>query len=378
VAGVQLSRLTAAAAVFLGLTACGGAAAQSGGGWQVMSVPSNFAASGLSCPSSGDCWAAGGTGIWHYTGGDWSQVGSPGKGTLDAIACADVDDCWAVGGHFTVPPGLNDGVVQPLIEHGGSARFAMVNGPHVSGDADSLDAVTCLNADDCWAVGTYGANSENGGDGILHPLIEHYDGAAWSVVTAPTASPLNGQLAAVACSGPSECWAVGNMSGSSQIERYNGDTWQPIPTPQLQGGLSGIACTSADDCWAVGSSGAGVGLQPLVVHYTDGGWQVVSSPHVNAANGGSLVGVACASATDCWAVGEVSDIWDLVGTPPPDTPPPLIEHYVGGSWKTVSSSQLSTTGGELGAASCTASGTCYAVGRSGFSSAGLAEMVPGS
>ena len=143
--------LVVVAAVAVVAVAVHGGSSTAGSVWQVMSVPSGFSPSGLSCPSTDDCWAAGGTSIWHYTGGSWTRASSPGQGTLDAIACTNADDCWAVGSHFTVPPGPSrpkpDGVVQPLIEHGGSAGFAMVNGPLVTGDTDSLDSVTCLSAD---------------------------------------------------------------------------------------------------------------------------------------------------------------------------------------------------------------------------------------
>ena len=186
------------------------------------------------------------------------------------------------------------------------------------------------------------------------------------------------QLTAVACPSAAECWAAGSMSGDSLIERYDGDTWSALATPQLvavQGGsLSGIECTGADDCWAAGSSGSGDTLQPLVVHYTAGAWAVVPTPHVNAVNGGSLAGVACVSASDCWAVGSNQSAWDLVGTPPPDTTPPLTYHYAGGSWQPASSPQVSTTGAELSAVACVpASGDCYAVGRAG--AGGLAEIA---
>lgn len=296
--GLMLVVIVAVAVVAV---AVHGGSGTAGGGWQVMSAPSNLAPSGLSCPSSGDCWAAGGTRVWHYTRGAWSGVSSPGKGTLDAIACVTVGDCWAVGGHFTVPPGANDGVVQPLIEHGGSAGFAMFSGPQVSGDADSLDGVTCVSAADCWAMGTYGANSENGGDGILHPLVEQYDGAGWSVVSSGSPSTVSGQLTAVACADAGECWTVGTASGGSLIERYDGTSWTLETAPGLAQdiALDGVTCVGPDDCWAVGSTGGGDTLQPGVIHYTDGGWAAVSSPHVDAANGGSLADVACCPHSPC-------------------------------------------------------------------------------
>jgi uncharacterized membrane protein len=88
-----------------------------------------------------------------------------------------------------------------------------------------LIRVTCASAGDCWAVGFSSVN----GNG--QPLIEHYAGSSWAIVSSPNPSP---------------------------------------------GGLNGVTCASAGDCWAVGFSSPG---QPLIEHYAGSSWAIVSSPN---------------------------------------------------------------------------------------------------
>jgi hypothetical protein len=351
--------------------------------WQVMSVPSGFNATDISCVSSGQCWAVGPAGIWEYDQGSWSVDTSPTNGTLDAVSCVTSSDCWAVGSHYTVPQGVNDGVVQPLIEHGDGSVFTVASAPAVSGDIDNLTSITCATADDCWATGYFGANSENGGDGVSHPLMEHYDGASWSVMSSSSAPMLDG-LALVACVSVNDCWGLGGTSTGGTIEHYDGESWAVVSDLQLPTGggsvgFGGATCVGPSDCWAVGAvfSAQEAGLEvPLIVHLSiSGSWTDVPSPSISAANGGGLSGIACLSASNCWAVGGLQGgVEDLItGTPPPYTAPPLIEHYSDGSWELLSEAEVGGGTGHLDAIACVPStGACYAVGD------GLAETTGGS
>src|SRR5205085_298509 len=121
-----------------------------------------------------------------------------------------------------------------------------------------LNGVTCASASDCWAVGYYND------PGIIEnsTLIEHWDGILWSIVTSPnpgTQNILNG----VTCASASECWAVGydgpgsgdNPGGHSLIEQWNGTSWSIVSSPTITGALNdlySVACASASECWAVG------------------------------------------------------------------------------------------------------------------------------
>ena len=378
--------------------------------WQPISLPAGFRATALSCPTAGVCVLLGAIDsaqtVEEYAAGSWSAVSLPAAGqfTVNGLTCVTEEDCWAVG--ILGQPGNPDtNATSPAIAHDSGAGFQLVPSPPMTG-YDSLDAVACAAQDDCWAVGNTGSQGgfmttepwascdQNGvttlcpilqGTVLARPLVEHYDGTVWTAVTVPSPPSANLWLTGVSCSSAADCWAIGKeISVSSPgiesdvqgyaLEHYDGGSWTLVDTPAIGGGddssLDSLACVTADDCWAVGGFGpmhtAGGPLpQPVIEHDTGGGWMVVASPEITAANGGSLSSLACLSADDCWALGFAAGPgWSLVGTPPPPTywGQNVVEHYDGRSWSRVPSLELSMNTGTLGSITCPASGYCYAVG----------------
>ena len=89
--------------------------------------------------------------------------------------------------------------------------------------------------------------------------------------------------------------------------------------------LSGIACPTATTCWAVGQSAVARGgntsseaRSQLIERETGGAWHRVAAP---AAPGGdlALTAITCPASRDCWAVGGSSQ-----------SGPAIIEHWSGG------------------------------------------------
>jgi hypothetical protein len=128
---------------------------------------------------------------------------------------------------------------------------------------------------DCWAAGAYRTQSPISGSSPYQTLIEHWDGTLWSIVSSPSATSANDNaLYGVACAAASDCWAVGGNFGSpyrTLIEHWDGNLWSIVTSPNLTGSVYGnsdnrlwsVACASASECWAVGSGGE---LQ-LTEHY---------------------------------------------------------------------------------------------------------------
>lgn len=166
------------------------------------------------------------------------------------------------------------------------------------------------------------------------------------------------------CVNADDCWAVGP---SSLIEHYLGGIWVVVTSHGVQGTLNAVTCVAADSCWAVGSTGAGDTEQPLVERYSTAGWAVVPSPHISVPNGGELQGVACVSSDECWAVGDLPGIGVLLPQTLPNTAEsgpstqPLIERYSGGGWTLVAGTS-SSQGGALTSIACGSFGGCWAVG----------------
>ena len=149
--------------------------------------------------------------------------------------------------------------------------------------------------------------------------------SAWGAVSSPTAPGQVSGLAGVTCFSASDCWAVGfsgtpanvNPIGeidSTLIEKDTSNGWSIVPSPNPPGSqgsdLYGVTCVSATDCWAVGdyfTDNTTMYTQPLIEQDTGSGWSIVSSPSPPGSQESALQGVACAGASDCWAVGNYSN-----------------------------------------------------------------------
>ena len=323
--------------------------------WQPIDLPAGFRATALSCPAAGVCFLLGvidGTQtLEEYAAGSWTAASLPATGRFDVngLTCVTEEECWAVG-TLGQQGGSDGSATSPAIARDSGAGFQLVPSPPMSGD-DSLTAVACVDADDCWAVGSTGsvggfvtmpASGPSCDDnGVItpcptyvdvvvgQPLVEHYDGTAWTVATVPSPPSANLWLTGVSCSSAADCWAIGKEIS--------------VSSPGIESDVQGYA----------------------LEHYDGGSWKQVETPAVGGGDDSSLDSLTCLTADDCWAVGGAAGPgWDLVGTPPPPTywGQNVVEHYDGRSWSRAPSLELSMNTGTLGSITCPASGYCYAIG----------------
>jgi len=314
----------------------------------------------------------------------WKQAAAP-TGTkredqIFSISCADSSHCWAVG--FKAQGSSNE---LSLIEAYRGSHWAVQSSPNVSNSItgfyqDQLSAIACPSTTDCWAVGEYYENSP----GEI-PLIEHYDGSAWSIVTGPSNAALSfsgGTLNGISCLSSQDCWAVGEGS-DTLVEQYNGSTWSIVPSAQAGNPgtdeLRAVTCSSADACWAVGTQGysetdAGpITGQPLIESYSGTSWTVVASPTLRSQTQNQLLGVSCRSAKSCFAVGSLGLLRRKSHTI--YSSEPLIEQLSAGTWRVAQASTPS--GGYLQGISCPGQGSCWTVGGDNAEK-GMAESLSGS
>ena len=110
----------------------------------------------------------------------------------------------------------------------------------------------------------------------------------------------------VYCRDTSNCWAVG---AGSNIVRWDGTAWvaEAIGGAAFTATLNSVWCTSNTDCWAVGDTPMAGAAGEVILRRQAGAapnWTRVAPsagiPDVN------LTKVACASSSDCWAVGVAS------------------------------------------------------------------------
>ena len=314
----------------------------------------------VSCASAGNCTAVG-----YYTSfdtfvdrrqgllltevdGSWESVRAPlpsdanrGNVYLNSVSCSTAGNCTAVGSYDTAGedhPGVlltqTNGEWEPGVRAPLPARIWPRDG------SVDLEAVDCVSAGNCTAVGTYRRGVHRGdgvlltetagtwASGVLAPLPGN---RAKSQVTIVTHVYLN----SVSCSAPGNCTAVGDYvsrGGHQQgllLTETDGN-WTGEQARLPAGGWRGslgpgvtvksVSCTSAGNCTAVGSYYKGHGgrdAASLLLTQTDGKWATgvdarlpAGAAHLAAFEGSGpdyaqagLASVSCASAGDCTAVG---------------------------------------------------------------------------
>jgi hypothetical protein len=317
---------------------------------------------------------------WTWDGSGWTErIPKPGVvGQLNNVTCTGDGNCWAVGGQLSSAGGA------AFIEHSNGRAWTAVASQNPPGSSSSaLFGVACASVTNCWAVGAYDTTPPT----ATLPYAEHWNGKAWSEVAMP-APHSNGLkvtlLQAVACPSATLCFADGTgerLSGkfevsASLIERWNGQSWQIVPSPALPHsnttGLDGLSCTSGTDCWAVGGWASYNGS----VDYKSGGlgdhWngqQWTAERVGRPGNGGKgLSSVSCPAAGMCMATGLAVA-----------TDSPFAVRWNGSSWVAAPIGAISGALDWVNGVSCPSPQRCEAVGYTNQASASsLVEQWNGS
>lgn len=295
--------------------------------WHLVSSPPTDDLHGVAAISPSDVWAVGGIVnygnrlpgdpphyrplIEHWNGSQWSVVPGESIGLalyLNRVTALAPNDVWAVGS-FDV----SGDVFRPLIEHWNGTAWQAINSPIPAGEAlgsyDQFIAVTPIpGTHQLWAVGSIerrtgtSTSSEQG-------LIEQWDGTAWHLIATPTlsAGAVGSVLSGVVALSPTDAWAVGDYIGSDGkarplILRWDGATWQVIPSPDAQGSLAGVAAAGAYDVRAVGTDDT-TG-QALIEQWNGAAWHLIASPIPSGATKSALHSATADRAGDFWAVGS--------------------------------------------------------------------------
>lgn len=311
-------------------------------GWNRVSSPNitGTELNGITVVSPIDIWIVGNriginyqTVTMHWNGLQWNVVPSPNPGIeshLRGVTALASNDVWAVGNYVSTSGGPS----QPLVLHWDGIQWAIVSAS-TPNQVGILYGVSELAPDDVWAVGRYGGSDA----GTAQMLIMHWNGVVWSVVPTPSVG-IDASLHGVTSIAPNNIWAVGYYKDATLVRRtltmhWDGLTWAVVPS--LNNGttsnqLEGIAAISADDIWAVGYYYAAIGTYPFIegpitLHWDGIQWNLVPS-QVDEMPAG-LVGVAAVSPSNVWAVG-VSII--PVGTV---SSAPRIMRWNGSQWSVV-------------------------------------------
>jgi hypothetical protein len=310
--------------------------------------------------------------------------------TVQSLSAVSGSDVWGVG--QSVSANSNAGAA--LAEHWNGTAWSVVPVKH-AGDSqmayqrsEDLTSVDAISSDDVWAVGFYPSTRPvNDTPSTVNDLtlVEHWNGTAWSIVSAPDATTSD-NLNSVSGDSSTDVWAVGGATytlhygtGASAgtqsydaplVEHWNGSSWKIVPAPtigldphnpaalaKMAAGLAGNAplnpasadftsvhAISADDVWAVGIlSFADSGIAPFrtdetfTEHWDGTRWSVVAAPDVTVPE------TASAAADDLQAVtGLAGDVWAVGRAQPVGT---LVLHWSGTAWSISPSPQTGEEGG---------------------------------
>ncbi|HEY3953980.1 MAG TPA: hypothetical protein VGM53_11425 [Streptosporangiaceae bacterium] len=344
--------------------------------WTIEPVagPAGAAFSGVSCASAQQCTAvgaaAGMTLAEHWDGRTWAVQQTPDAkvglyAPLSAVSCGSAAACTVVGTYSDVA-----GRQRPLAEHWNGTSWAI---QHVTGGG-TLGGVSCPSAVYCVAVGDNGH----------HPQAQAWAGTSWAgQPIGAIAGARSARLAAVSCASATACTAVGDyitLSGQRYplAERWNGTSWAMQSIRAVPNGgrvaLLGVSCATAHACTAVGQyfDRAKHRWRLLAEAWNGTAWAAQPTPAPSGSGTGfyhpALTGVSCASPTVCTAIGVFADLT-------------LAERWDGQHWTIQTTPNPSTTGSNLAGVSCPSVTACIAVG-SYFGSAdvevSLAEGFDGS
>jgi hypothetical protein len=207
-----------------------------GGSWNIVPSPAPPDSTvtdlqGLSCASTVDCSA---TGDWlldtnplkgptrggplgyHWDGHQWApasiqNVSASKAGDLYAVSCPALRMCMAIGARRA----------GPLARLWNGSSWAASSITVAAGGA--VKGVFCATSQMCMAVGVTGAGT----------LVEQWNGSSWVTVPSPNPPGAKGDLFSTACLQATNCWAVGTWSNSPGtanvlIEHWNGTAWTVV------------------------------------------------------------------------------------------------------------------------------------------------------
>jgi len=308
-----------------------------------LNAAGNAGVGSVSCPSAGNCDAAG-----HYGGpgisntqafvvrqrnGRWGNAFEvPGTAALNSdkagvssISCPSAGNCSAGGGYVDAG-GLaqafvasqRDGLWSPAIEVPG---LAVLNG---GGDA-LVTSMSCPSAGNCAAGGYY-----ESADSHWHAFVVSQRRGTWGTAakvvgtdSVPGPAPVGPAAAvnSVSCPAVGNCAAAGYYTdGSGRVQAFvagqrNGRWGKKIEVPGTaalnrrgRAAVLSVSCPSAGSCAAAGYYTDGHGhFQAFVAGQRNGRWrtaiEVPGTAALNAGGSAALTSVSCPAAGRCSAGG---------------------------------------------------------------------------
>ncbi len=262
---------------------------------------------GASALGPSDIWSVGfrdnttpGSVVEHFDGSNWTtEYYDTGAGDeLRSVVEISPTDIWAVGT-------MNHAAEALHFNGTGWTPSSLSNLPY-QGSA-VLESVTATSSSDVWASGLTVLPS-----GGHTPLVEHFDGSAWSLVPpAPDTCSVDDSLDSISAVNAKDVWSVGQCRTASHVEHWDGSTWSVIALPSDLPGSPTTATgaqtllesisAAADGTVLVGGweyAGGGADWGPVVLRYENGTFEADATP----SDMGLVEGIDAVNTHDAWAV----------------------------------------------------------------------------
>ena len=298
-----------------------------GGEWNTFTSPVGTALRSVFMISPTEGWAVGDGGIIiHYSAGTWSGPVSPGtiSNNLFSVFMVSSTEGWAFGAKGTI------------LHYSGGSWTALPSNLIPTSPVSLLNFNSGFfnGASDGWAVGT---------DGV----VIHFDGVNYGTVTSPTINNFTSISFGEPCLvvgtcdpsimggsiDPNDAWAVGNASVSDGVTpseptifHWNGFAWTKGVTIGTTNNLNSVFMVNTGDVWTVGGGPHATGsctatpsnpLCPVILHFAGGSWNTITPPPGSY----QLNSIFMISSNEGWAVGE------QIPSPPNLLPTGIILHY---------------------------------------------------
>ena len=236
----------------------------------------NWTLKSVAASSASDAWAVGvqvaGTKIHnslyeHWNGPSWSVVTGPNEGILNAVLDFSPTNAWAFA-DFSVL-------------HWNGKKWSVASG------AIASLAVSADGPGDIWGV-------------YRNDQVIHYNGKSWSVST--LSGPSGTDFESVVALSPTDVWVGGTNGTGPLLEHFNGTSWQVMTTPSsfAGAGVFAIAARSDSDVW-IFSVHDPLTQAVLLANWNGSSW--TTSPSPIPADSSVSIGSAASSPSHVWLFG---------------------------------------------------------------------------
>jgi hypothetical protein len=302
--------------------------------WTIQKAPSpeglNLHLDGLSCSSSVSCYAGGDytkltnnqlvSIVEKWNGTEWTiqtvpNAPEPSSSSLQDDSCTSNEICDAVGGYVNGAKAgllLGEQFSPSFTDWGGLSTYASNRYGGANTD-NSFQGVSCVVEAFCFGVGDYFTSADT--ETAMADVRSFSTGNFTTKLTPVPGGAQASNLQDVSCHGEeSYCEGVGGYKSSAGLVKPYavGLAWQ-LQLPPIQEGakassLLGVSCATSLLCEAVGEYTSSTGVEtPAADQWHSTKWALQKALVPSSAKATDLVRVACATSTDCEAVGHYTN-----------------------------------------------------------------------